>query len=720
MTEDELTSIIGREISQSVGYFDGKLADQRRKSMDYYLGEPYGNEVEGRSSFVSRDIAETIEGIMPSIMKIFASTDEVVKFDPQGPEDEEGAIQASDYTNYVFWRQNPGFVILHTFFKDALLQKNGFAKVYWDEYQKRKVEEYSNLTPDEVAMLYQQLQKEGEVEVETDGETYKFTCQGKYGKVCIDPIPPEEIRVNRNAKFDLQKERFVCHERRMTASDLREMGIDEDVISELETADSDFNQERNTRFRYDQEDTWDNESSHESTQEYLVRECYMLVDFDGDGIAERRMVLESGKKILTKNGEPCNVEIDRVPIVTTTPILMPHKLFGLSIADLISDLQLLKSTLLRQILDNMYLTNNSRMMALDGMVNIDDLLTVRPGGVVRVKTFDAVKPLQVPFFGAPAFQMLGYVDQTRETRTGQRHFMGVDADALNKDVSGAALDSFKAAAMDRIELIARIFAETGVKDMMWAIYELICKHERKEKVVRLRNKWVQIDPRSWSTRFDMTVTVGLGTGSKQQTINGAQLIGTFQEKIAQLGGMGRVVTEQNVYSLAKEAADAVFPKKGHLFFTDPSGMPPPEEKPDPKIELMKYKADLQDKTKRDTKSVDLMLEVARLKQESDKTGVEAEDKQEERNFKEREAVADRGMQMEQFNRQDESMRKEAQDQAVQESKATIDDMASGQQQVLQAQQQLLEAIQQMTRVMAAPKRLITDERGEPIGAEPVL
>lgn len=614
MNDEELCSIIDREVANSVGYYDGKLAEQRRQAMDYYLGEPLGNEQEGRSQFVSRDVADTIEGILPSLLKIFTASDEIVKFEPQGPEDEKSSQQATDYVNYVFNRQNNGFVVLYTFFKDALLQKNGFCKVYWNDYETRKVEKYSNLTPDEMTMLIMELEKTHRVEVleqepSEDGSIeLKIALIAKSGKVCLDPIPPEQIRVNKNATWDLQKCRFVCHERPMTASELLEMGISVDE-NELEPySEHDFTLERQSRYQYEQEDT-NSDPASEANEEYLVRECYLLVDYDGDGIAERRMVLESGGKVLVKtDGEACNYEIDRVPIVTTTPIMMPHKLIGLSIADLVSDVQFLKSELIRQIIDNMRLTNAPRMQVLDGMVNIDDLLTVRPGGVVRMKTFDAAKPLQVPFFGAPAFTMLEYADGVRENRTGvTRYNQGLDANSLNKTATG--INNIMNAAQQRIELIARIFAETGVKDMMWSIFELICKHERKDKVVRLRNEWTQIDPRSWANKFDMTVSVGLGTGSKDQLLQGANLIAQFQQTIAQNGGMGTIVTPDNIYNLAKEVAEAVMPKKGHMFFTDPQTVEPPPEKPDPKLELQREKMLVQDNTKRDIAAVDLLKEV---------------------------------------------------------------------------------------------------------------
>jgi hypothetical protein len=210
--------------------------------------------------------------------------------------------------------------------------------------------------------------------------------------------------------------------------------------------------------------------------------------------------------------------------------------------------------------------------------------------------------------------MLEYADGVRENRTGvTRYNQGLDADSLNKTASG--INNIMNAAQQRIKLIARIFAETGVKDMMWSIFELICKHEKKDKVVRLRNQWVPIDPRSWANKFDMTVSVGLGTGSKEQLLQGANLIAQFQQTIAQNGGMGTIVLPENVYNLAKEVAEAVMPKKGHMFFTDPSTVQPPPEKPDPDIEFKKEKLATDDKFKRDKESVDLLKEVLKTFQQ---------------------------------------------------------------------------------------------------------
>ncbi len=629
MDIDDLASLIETEINQAVGAFSGDISNQRATALSYYYGEPFGNEQDGRSQVVSRDVADTIEWIMPSLIKIFCASNEIVSFEPNGPEDEQAARQATDYMNYVFTRLNNGFMVLYSFIKDALLQKNGFVKVYRDEYEERKLESFEKLPDDEfvlVVQAFQALEQQGytvnikEHEVEEGLHSIKFETINKKGKSCVIPVPPEEILVSRNSDHDLQKTRFVGHRCKKTISELNEMGFDTDDIGNSE--EGEFTQERVERYKDEGSPYPYMNETDPSMREVWLTEAYPLVDFDGDGIAERRMVHFCSRKVMKyKKGGYANVEIDRVPIVTMTPIPMPHRLFGLSIADQVMDLQLIKSTVFRQVLDNMYLTNNSRMMALDGMVNIDDLLTVRPGGVVRVKAFDAVKPLQAPPLGAPAFQLLEYIDTIRENRTGvTRYNQGLDADSLNKTATG--INTIYTAAQQRIELIARIFAETGIKDLFWSLFELECKHSTKPQVMRLTNGWVQVDPREWADKFDMSVSVGLGTGTHSMQMQGAQMILQVQQQMAMAGLQGRVITESNAYNAAISFAKSIDPKRAQMYFTDPSSLPPPQPQVDPKIQANMQKAQMQDETKRRLAAVDLIKQQAQFKHEKDMQGVD--------------------------------------------------------------------------------------------------
>jgi hypothetical protein len=593
LTDQEIRALLDEEIRGAAGYSSSELSSQRRTALEYYYGEPFGNESEGRSSYVSRDVADTIEWIMPSLMRIFTGGDTIVRFEPQGPEDEQKAQQATDYINYVFQRQNDGFLTLYTWFKDALLSKNGFVKVYWEKYTEYKTESYENLSDDEFAMLLQ----DDEVEPLEHSEdaivdplsgmvskvhSLKVRKKTETGKCCIDPIPPEEVLVNRYPVAPLNRNRFVCHRRRVSVSEIVEMGLmsKEEAESLPSYDDEDFNEERTSRYSFDETDSGDNPTNKGSRFVWLA-EAYIKLDVDGDGVAELRKITMAGDRILE------NEEIDTLPFVTLTPIILPHKLYGMSVADLVMDLQLLKSTVFRQILDNMYLANNGRYMALDGMVNIDDLLTSRPGGIVRVKTFDAVKPMQPPLLGAPAFNLLEYIDLIKENRTGVNR-APLDPDSISKTATGANIHFQGAQA--RIELIARVFAETGVKDLFYAILENVQKYQDESKVIRLRNEWIQMDPREWTAKFDLSVTVGLGTGSKE-----SQLMALNEETQYQAGALQAgipIVTPENIYNLRMKALEAKNIKGGDLFYTHPSKMPPPPPQQNPdaiKLELEQMK-----------------------------------------------------------------------------------------------------------------------------------
>lgn len=574
LTETEIVATLDEEIRSAVGYSSSELSDQRKTALEAYYGQPYGNEVEGRSAYVSRDVLEAIEWIMPSLMRVFFGGDQIVRFEPQGPEDEKNAQQATDYVNYIFQKENDGFLTLYTWFKDALLSKNGFVKAYWENYTETKTETYDALTEDEFAMLLQDVSQEDVLEhTEYPGpvgmmHAVKFRVKKKTGKVCVVPVPPEEVLVNKNPTAPFRKNRFKAHHRQLTVGELIEMGL----ISGPDEVPADvhgdnFNEERTTRFSFDETDA----SMQADSQDPLARlvwvsECYRK--FDG----QERTVIKVGNKVLS------NEDGFTAQLISITPIPLPHKLFGMSYADLIEDLQLLKSTVFRQILDNMYLANNGRYMALDGMVNIDDLLTSRPGGIVRVKTFDAVKPMQPPLLGAPAFNLLEYIDQVKENRTGVNR-APLDPDSISNTATGANI--YFQGAQARVELIARVFAETGVKDLFYAILEAVQKHQDHAKVIRLRNEWVQMDPREWTNKFDLDVMVGLGTGSKETQM--AALAEEAQFQLAALQGGLPVVTPENVYNLRMKALEAKNIKGGDLFYTHPSKMPPQQSAPDPKM-----------------------------------------------------------------------------------------------------------------------------------------
>ena len=645
VTELELKNIIGQEINNSMGYMGGNLSAQRKKSLEYYMGEPLGTEIDGRSQVVSTDVADTIETILPNLLKIFTASDQTVKCEPVKAEDVALAEQATNYINYIFNKDNDGFSILYTWFKDALIEKNGIVKVYWDESEKVEQETYENLNEQEYKILTdnddvevveeesfvdekakEQLEQikalaEAQGQVMEDIPTPKlYNCIIKRttssGKVKIENIPPEEFLIQKSAK-SIEDADFVAHRVLKTRSDLIQMGFDRDIVDDHPTQNTvTMNDERLARFA-DIDESPLHDAPDESTQDIEIYECYVKIDMDGDGIAELRKVIVAGGNANTiLENMPC----DFIPFCSLTPVPMPHRFYGRSVSELVEDVQLVKSTVMRQLLDNMYLTNNNRVAIMDGMVNLDDLLTSRPGGVVRTKQppSQVMLPMQNQTISQQAFPLLEYLDTVRETRTGvTRYSQGLDADSLNKTATG--VNTLMSQSQMRMELIARVFAETGVKDLFRRIFELTVKYQNKERIVELNNKFVPVSPTEWKNRYNISINVGLGAGSKDQQIVMLNNILQKQLQAFQLQGNKEypMVTLKNIYnSLAKIIEEAGLKNVENYFVNPDEGKeliqpsPPPPPTPIEKIEFTRIASEEKRKV------AELELEARKLKAET--------------------------------------------------------------------------------------------------------
>jgi len=567
MDEGTVKGIIENEIDNAIGYLNTETTEDRRRALEYYLRSPYGNEQEGRSQIVTGEVAEAIDGALPQLMRVFTTTEDIVYFEPKGPKDEESAKQATEYCNWVFYRENDGTLILHNWFKDALLQKVGVVKSYWDEKTDVTKEEYKNLSEDELAyLLSDQTLKVKKQKVEytemSDNignvvqiPTYNVSVQktNKSGQVKIENVPPEEFLISKSAK-SIEDSPFLAHRRLMTRSELSAIGYDKDIVDELPTFnDLSFNRERIARFPNGEQP--DQNSSLDFSMQLLeVYECYIRIDEDDDGIAELRRIVWCGFEILEDE------ETDYVPFHSICPIPIPHKFFGQSLADRTMDIQLQKSTITRQSLDNLYLTNNSRMGAVDGQVNIDDLLNATPGGVIRLKSPNALVPLSVQSTFGQAMPMLEYLDAVQAKRTGVSDVQqGLDPDVLN-NVTATAVAAMMKSNSGKLELIARIFAETGVKSLFKGILHLLGKYQDKPRVVRMRGKYVEFDPRTWANQYDISINVGLGSGDRDQKLAMLQMVLAKQEQIIQQYGPSNPLVSIGQYrnTLAKFIESAGF------------------------------------------------------------------------------------------------------------------------------------------------------------------
>ena len=602
MDQLKLRNLIDTEIDNAIGYLETETTEDRRKALDYYLRRPYGNEIEGRSQIVTGEVAEVIDGALPQLVRVFTASDDIVRFEPKGPGDEAGAKQATEYVNWVFYRDNDGFLVLHNWFKDALLQKTGVVKAYWDTKIEVTKEEYQNLTDDELVLLLSDGTREI-VEQETVEEivgndqmgmpvimrahNVKVSKKTTAGNVVVENVPPEEFLISKRAR-NIEDAPFVAHRKLTTRSELVAMGFDPEIVATLpSSSDLEFSPERTARF--DQSEQPDDQSMDSTMEEVEVFECYVRADMDGDGIAELRRVVYAGNEILSDE------ETDYIPFHGICPIPIPHKFYGSSLADRAMDIQLQKSTITRQMLDNLYLTNNARMGAVEGQVNIDDLLSVAPGGIVRMKNPSAVVPLNVQPVANQAFPMLEYLDAVQSKRTGVSDAQqGLNPDIL-QNVTAAAIAATMSAAAGKVELIARIFAETGVKSLFKGILHLVSKYQDKPRIIRMRGKYEQIDPRTWSNQYDLSISVGLGTGNKQEQMAMLQMVMAKQEQILQTYGPANPLVSVGQYrtTMAKFIEAAGFKDVAEFFKEIPpevdqalSNPPPDQQQPDPAVQAM--------------------------------------------------------------------------------------------------------------------------------------
>lgn len=639
MPEGELAWIVQAKMQNSIGFQGGKLSQLRQQAERYYRGDKFGNEVKGRSQVVSHDVAEAIDSMMPSLIKIFTSGEEVVRFDPSAKEAPDGASvaatlqlikraednakQATEYVNWIWNSQNPGFLNFYTWFKSALMMKNGIIKIWWDTAPTSKKETYKGLTDEE----FEAILEDDAVTVESDEtrpdpdwspqQAYAqlmsvqpgqdatklltpplvhdcvLLFTNKSGRVRIVAVPEDEFLIDRRA-VSLDETPFCAHRQKMTISDLKEMFPDKhDLIDGLTSGEeAEYSQERIERFKDEDELPWRQDNPADpSMREIWVTEAYIKVDCDGDGIAELRKVTVAGDTGYTIID---NVEFDEQPFSSVTPILMPHKFFGMSVTDQTTDVQLIKSTLIRGILDNMYNQISPQLGVVENQANLDDLLNRRPGGVVRLKSATALVPIESQGVGPEPYQMVEYFDTVREQRTGvTRYNQGLDADTLNKTAKGINL--IQNAGQERLELIARVFAETGVKQAFLKVLQLVCKHQDKKHIIRLRGKWVAMDPREWTDQMDVSVNVGLGTGSRDQQMQLMMMLLNLDKEIVELqgGAQGPLVTMENIYNKLEKLAQFSGLGSVQPFYTNPAqanGQPGgPQQHMDPKVQAEQLK-----------------------------------------------------------------------------------------------------------------------------------
>jgi hypothetical protein len=538
LDEDGLKALLSNEIRSAITYDDTELSAKRARAMEYYRGTMSDTPaMEGRSSVVSRDVADTIGWMLPGIIRVFTASDRMAVYEPATPKDEEFAKQATDYCNYVFLKDNPGYRIMWDATHDSLLLGNGIVKHWWEAKEECEYTEHSGLTEEQIALLMSEqgveivAQKEGEPQVilapdptgqliEVPIPTYdvKVKRVTSSGRLRVECIEAEDFLLDREATT-IEKARFCAHRDHVSRSDLIEMGFDRELVEGL-PADRFSTMQEEKLAREEDARALFNMVGHESMMLIELFECYVKADIDGDGIAETIRAFYAGAG---GAGELLDWEVweDDVPFSDIPCEPVPHRWDARSVADDTGDIQRVKTVLTRQFLDNLYWVNNPLTTAEDGqIVNPDMLRAPKFGGTVFYKKgAQPPVPLPVPFIGDKALLGLQHFDNVREMRTGvSRSTMALDPEVLQNQTATANQNQ-KDAAYSQIELIARNQAELGWRRVFQQILKLIVKHQDRPRTIRLRDTWVEMDPRSWNANMDVTINIGLGTGSRDRDMS---------------------------------------------------------------------------------------------------------------------------------------------------------------------------------------------------------
>jgi len=606
MDLDELQGIISMELTDAISYIDNDLSPIRAAGTEYYRGDLFGNEEEGRSQVVAMEVRDTVSAMMPSLMKIFFSTENTVEFVPTGPEDVANAQQATDYCNFIFNNDNNGFLTTYSTFKDSLVRKCGIMKCWWEEDETVRIEEYSGLDDQTLQILMQE--QDGVMVMNTYpdqamGQLHDVQIKRKIkgGRVRVMSVPPEELLLDRRARsFD--DSAIIAHRQMATVAQLIELGYDEDEVREnITSSDLDTNEEFLARQPLSSFGV-SVESANPMMERVLYVEAYLRVDYDMDGIPELRKVccIGSGYKILR------NLPASYIPFIDFPCDPEPHTspLEAMSIFDITHDLQEIKSEILRNTLDSLAQSIHPRTAIVEGQVNIDDVLNNETGAIIRMRAPGMVQPFSTPFVGQAAFPMLDYVDQIREDRTGMsKAAMGLNADALQSSTK-AAVAATISASQGRIELISRLMAE-GMKKLFKSILFLVTTHQDKARMVRLRNEFVQIDPRAWDAAMDCSINIGLGNGDTNERVAALmQISAKQQEVLTQLGVVNPLVTPAQFSSTLRKIVELSGFRDPSQFFNqiaaDYQPPAPPAPKPTPEemltqVQAQSIQADIQKK-----------------------------------------------------------------------------------------------------------------------------
>lgn len=581
MDDRELLNLVGEERKSALGLDnDEELSSDRERALKYLQGDMSKDMpvLANRSGVTDSTLSDAVLTVLPDLMEMFTGGDDIATFQPKGQEDEEAAEQETDFVNHVLMDKNDGFKHLYAAFQDALIIKTGVFKWWWEDYEEREEETFEGISSVQVQML--QADGWAILEAEQAGEdAFNVKAEKVENNGCLkwSAWPGEDFAVARDT-VDLKHATYCCARSRVRAQDLIADGYDKDKVQSLTTyspyGDDGVEQARNT---VDE----DGEGNDSVLRMVEIVEHYVRIKDEKETIW--RVVTGNAEGVLLEKEE-----VDMIPFASITPYPVAHRFYGRSLADLLVDVQKIKTAILRMFLDSGYFALNQRYavdMRQAGDFTISDLLRNEPGVPVRTNGPGAVVPISAGGINFPALDALEYASVMGETRSGVvRNAQGLNPDTLHDTASGA--QALIGAAQKRVKMIGRIFAETGVKDLFLGVHATLRKHATKAQTVRLRGGWVDVSPSAWNARDDMTIEIGIGSGGKEQQLvamnSGAQYLAQLIQM--QGGPSGPLVTLENVFAYSKRYLEKGLGfKSADAYLTDPKSVPPQPPQPDPKM-----------------------------------------------------------------------------------------------------------------------------------------
>lgn len=599
LDNDDLRAHIEREVSSSTLILDSELSDAQGRALSYYFGLPLGDEAEGRSQLVSWDVFEVVETATPELLEPFFAEEKLADLEPVTPSDMQAATEATEYLNHKLLKCNPAFDIFQAWVKDALITRLGVVRVWFDKTPIKQRRTYRNLDINQASML---LSEKGIEIVEKEETptgafdpmtmqpvmTYTLTVMHDRGPrgLRYENVAPENFIISKASTVD--EATTIGELRCYRASDLVDMGFKKELVEELSDYDVYAGQNSALKtLRDGSSATYRKVSDEDSNREITLFFGFTKYDDDGDGVAEWRRVLMGG------NGEPLeNDEVDDHEYCLWTPIKVPHRIHGLSYADPVLPIQELNTSLQRQYIDSLFLSNNPRTFAAEG-VNMPDLLDNRIGGVVRMRTPGLAGPLQTSLVANESLQGLEWGKTMRENRIGVlRNGTGLDKDSLNPRTA-KEISVVESTQQRRMKVTLRAFAEGGVKTLVRKALRLVIDHQKDPDSVYIGKQFKSFNPAHWNPEMSVTISVGLGTGDKSETLQALQMFGQFM----QMAGAQKLPMVQlpNIYEFGKQLAKAA-KLKHDVLLTDPQkAPPPPPQQPPPQVmvEQMKQQAEQQ-------------------------------------------------------------------------------------------------------------------------------